>query len=479
MPFLFATEKNSYFYDDATRLVFPTEGYEKDFLEKLENDNETLDMEALKREPRLQNLSEKVKRYGLFSTPQPQTLVFSEEQLQDKLMREGIGHLCLTLTESCNFRCKYCVYSNHYSLNNGYSNEQMSLDTARAAVDLYMDVNLTSIQYNPNLSISIGFYGGEPLLNYHTIKGVVSYVEQKYKPYFSRMVFSLTTNGYLLNREKLQFLLDHHFAISVSLDGDKEDHDRNRVTVGGKPTFDVVFNNLVLLDEMYREKSAHSDEVYHYSLLITYDNVTDLSRLNNFFIEHINLDSQIARVTRVKDLNSDYYNSYEQNDNCVIEKQQSARNEFINLIKANQPITNFIRKYVQGLIFEPSVNINYAHNPLGGLCVPGISKLTVDVNGQFHMCEKISPQYPLGDINQGLDNKRQAYLLNKSLSILAEKCKNCKVRSLCNICYVTLEKEGAELEVPDGYCNNFQEWIRDSFSLYYSLLEENPTLSIF
>ncbi|MGG6309436.1 radical SAM protein [Paenibacillus macerans] len=479
MPLLFATEKNSYFYDDATRLVFPTEGYEKDFLEKLEEGKVALDMETLKNEPHLQNLSKKIKQYGLFFTPQPQTPVFSEEQLQDKLMREGVAHLCLNVTEACNFRCRYCVYSNHYSLNNGYSNEQMSWDTAKAAVDLYMGMNLKSIPFNPNLSISIGFYGGEPLLNFDTIKDVVNYVEQKYSPQFSRTVFSLTTNGYLLNRGKLRFLLDHHFALSVSLDGDKEDHDRNRVTVKSKPTFDAVFNNLLRLDEMYRERADHSDEVYPYSLLITYDNVTDLRRLNDFFIEHPNLDSQIARITRVKDLNSDYYSSYEQNDTRVIEKQQAARSEFISLIQAKQPITNFIRKYVQGLIFEPSMNINYAHNPLGGLCVPGISKLTVDVNGQFHMCEKISPQYPIGDINQGLNIKQQAHLLNKGLSVIREQCRDCKVKSLCNICYVTLEQEGAEFKVPDGYCDHFQDWMRSSFSLYYSLLEENPALSIF
>lgn len=479
MPLLFATEKNSYFYDDATRLVFPTEGYEKDFLEKLEEGTETLDMETLKNDPRLQSLSKKAKKYGLFSTPQPETPIFSEEQLQDKLRREGVAHLCLNVTEACNFRCKYCVYSNHYSLNNGYGSKQMSWDTAKAAVDLYMEMNLRSIPYNPNLSISIGFYGGEPLLNFDTIKNVVSYVEQKYSSQFSRTVFSLTTNGYLLNREKLQFFLDHQFALSVSLDGGKEEHDRNRVTVNGKPTFDAVFNNLLRLDEMYRESAAHSDKVYPYSLLITYDNVTDLHRLNDFFLKHPNLDSQIARITRVKDINSDYYNSCEQNDTRAIEKQQTARSDFISLIKAKQPITNFIRKYVQGLIFEPSMNIHYAHNPLGGLCVPGISKLTVDVNGQFHMCEKISPQYPIGDINQGLNIKQQAHLLNKGLSVIREKCLNCKVKSLCNICYVTLEQAGAEFKVPDGYCEHFQDWMRSSFSLYYSLLEENPALSIF
>ncbi|WP_059049205.1 radical SAM/SPASM domain-containing protein [Paenibacillus senegalimassiliensis] len=479
MPLLFATERHAYFYDDATRLVFPTEGYEKEYLEQIEHDHGTLDMEVLNREPRLQELSQKIKQYGLFVTPQPQTPVFTQEQMEERLRKEGIAHLCLTLTEACNFRCKYCVYSDHYGLNSGYSNEQMSLDTAKAAVDLYMSNNMESIQYNPNLSISIGFYGGEPLLNFSTIQGVVQYVEEKYKSYFSRMVFSVTTNGYLLDRKRLQFLLDHHFAISVSLDGDQEEHDRNRITVSGKPTFDIVFNNLLMLDEMYREQSAHNDEIYPYSLLITYDNISDLSRLNKFFAQHPNLDSRIARITRVKDLNSDYYNNSEQADNLVIQKQQASKDEFIGLVRAGRPLTNFIRKYVQGLIFEPSMNINYAHNPLGGLCVPGISKLTVDVNGQFHMCEKISPQYPIGDIHQGLNMEQQTQILNKGLSVIREKCQDCKVRSLCNICYVTLEQEGAEFGIPEGYCDYFQDWMKSAFSLYYSLLEENPELSIF
>ncbi|MEA4902154.1 radical SAM protein [Desulfitobacterium sp.] len=441
MPLLFKTENNNwYFYDDATRMTFPTEGYEKDYLEHLENIDEQPDIIKMKQDTRLHSLTEKAERYGLFKNTYLLT-TFKEEDVRNKLKKEGIGHLCLILTESCNFRCKYCIYSDHYTLSNGYSDKEMSFDTAKSAIDKYMDNNIKSLKYNPNLSISIGFYGGEPLLNFKTITRVVHYVEDKYKSYFFRTIFAITTNGYLLDEEKIQFMLDHNFAISISLDGGEQEHNRNRVTINNRPTFDIVYQNLLILDKKFNERFSFSfkNDIYPYVILVTYDNFTDLQEVYGFFKNHPDLDKRISRISKVKDLNSNYYLNSKQSDNGTIQKQKDAIDSFLYMIKFDQPITNFIRKYVQGIIFEPSTNINYNYDRSRGLCFPGISKLAVDVNGNFHMCEKISLQYPIGNVEQGFDVKKQIKYLNMALSKFENRCEKCNVRNLCTICYVTLE----------------------------------------
>ena len=44
-----------------------------------------------------------------------------------------------------------------------------------------------------------------------------------------KVEFSISTNGTLMTDEKIHFLVAHEFAVSISLDGPKESHDRYRI----------------------------------------------------------------------------------------------------------------------------------------------------------------------------------------------------------------------------------------------------------
>ena len=58
-------------------------------------------------------------------------LSFVEESLDG-----NIGQLILQVTQNCNLRCKYCVYSGSY-VNRTHSNKRMSFETAKKAIDFY------------------------------------------------------------------------------------------------------------------------------------------------------------------------------------------------------------------------------------------------------------------------------------------------------------------------------------------------------
>jgi len=49
----------------------------------------------------------------------------TEQFIKEKLLTEGISHLCLIVTDACNFRCKYCIYSDHYFYSKNFSNKRM------------------------------------------------------------------------------------------------------------------------------------------------------------------------------------------------------------------------------------------------------------------------------------------------------------------------------------------------------------------
>ena len=66
--------------------------------------------------------------------------------------------LVLELTQQCNFRCEYCVYSGHYKYERKHQNIRMS----KEIVDKYFRT-----EKDPDY---VSLYGGEPLLQFSLIQ---------------------------------------------------------------------------------------------------------------------------------------------------------------------------------------------------------------------------------------------------------------------------------------------------------------------
>ncbi|UPK43612.1 radical SAM protein [Paenibacillus pabuli] len=474
-PLLFKTESAHYCFDNSTRIVIPLQQKEKDFLQRIDCGSQVENSYFLHNN--LKSLLAKIKKYNLFQTDFHMPYI-DKAYIENKLETEGIAHLCLIVTDSCNLRCKYCIYSDHYLFTKGYSNKFMDSSTAFKAVDYFMHVNLKSIQNNPNLSISLGFYGGEPLLNWELMKGTVEYVRNKYTEFFKNINFSLTTNASLLTESKIRYMLENNFSISVSLDGDRENHDRNRVTLNNKGTFDLVFKKLNLLEKMYREYLDKGDTPLPYGILVTFDNLTHFKQLDDFFEENKEMDIRIQRVNRVSDLNTEYYNGVSQSDQSHLKERERFIRDLIEASKCERfesEATNFSKTILKSIIFEPMMNLAYNDNLMRGGCIPGIHKLAVDSDGKFHMCEKINPHYPVGDVNTGLDFSMQAKYMNQFFESLSE-CNNCNLKNICNLCYVTTETDGNGFKLKENFCRKFREGILNSLSTYYSIMETNPNL---
>lgn len=468
-PLIFKTLNSLYCYDDSTKNVFPINEIEKDFIEHIQPNQEfTAD------NPNLSAITNKIERLGLF-----QKNLISEIPIEDELrnykLKNGITHLCLILTEACDFRCKYCIYSDNYFYTNSYSSKKMSFDVAKRAIDFYVNINMKAIRYNPNKRFTIGFYGGEPTLCHLTIMKIVEYIKVEYPFIWDNITFLITTNGYSLTEERSKFYLENKFSISVSLDGDKVNHDRNRVTVSGEGTFDRIIDNLTQLEKNYTNLKSNGSNVIDYGILVTFDSISDFDMLKKFFYENPNLDNRIQRVTRVSDVNTSYYDSNDQK----ISNQK--RTEFLRTIIANVKrkktnLSNFETIILKNILHEPLMLTQYTDNSMRGACIPGSYKLSVDVDGAFHMCEKRNPNYSIGSVYDGIDEDAQLDVMSNFFKEINKKCKNCNIKNLCNICYVSAETEKESFNISLEYCQKMREGVLSSLSEYYSLLESNPDL---
>jgi len=141
-----------------------------------------------------------------------------------KATRRHGGHLLgatplhiFVLTNACNHVCTYCQAS---ASGLTARRTDMSIDTARRC----MDVAFSS----PAASITIEFQGGEPLLNFKTLRYVVEEATRRAEASAKNVAFNLVSNLSVLNEDILRFLVDSGVHVCTSLDGPADLHNSNR-----------------------------------------------------------------------------------------------------------------------------------------------------------------------------------------------------------------------------------------------------------
>ena len=143
--------------------------------------------------------------------------------------------ISLAIAQKCNLGCTYC-YAQQGEF--GAAPKNMPLENARRAIDLLV------AEADPGSRINIAFLGGEPLVNRPVLREATLYARQKALAHGLTAGFSITTNGTLLNKDDADFFETHGFAVTVSLDGPRAQHDALRPYRGGRGSFDAIMKRL-------------------------------------------------------------------------------------------------------------------------------------------------------------------------------------------------------------------------------------------
>ena len=140
----------------------------------------------------------------------------------------------------CNLDCSYCYYLSKEHLAKGPGAGRMSDEVLELFIQQYIE-GVTGDE------VVFSWQGGEPtLLGLDFFRKVVA-LEKKHGKPGQKIQNDLQTNGTLLDEEWCEFLKANRFLVGLSIDGPREIHDRYRVTKGGRPTFDKVFEAAKLL----------------------------------------------------------------------------------------------------------------------------------------------------------------------------------------------------------------------------------------
>ncbi len=378
--------------------------------------------------------------------------------------------LILELTQNCNLRCAYCVYGSSYPEMRNHGEQTMSLHHAQCVIDDFLR--------HRSYKHWICFYGGEPLLEFTLLKDIVLYASQMAQEQQGRVGFALMTNGTLLTDEIIHFLVKYDFEVRISLDGDKESHDRYRRFRhdghhdAGHGSYDVVRKNLDRFVELYPKYEKRG-------VVVTITATTDLDE-SHAMLRHLRVSgfevtaSSIRVPQRRSSENADdaffgsgFWGQPLCEDNVCLtdrrdsQKEGSGSSEFVNWTEERRHCLQLGRRqFVDRLCMTSDPFVLRDEFPLffnwfsknnrrihlrqitphrarvhfGYRCYPGATRTFCSAKGVIYPCEKgeTGKLHEIGDAQNGVDCRR-ALRLSDMMRLLAD-CGNCVSKRICSSC---------------------------------------------
>src|SRR3984893_7964521 len=139
----------------------------------------------------------------------------------------------------CNFACDYCYQGDRGDYNKFA--EKMTLETA-ARVGLWIERELDRVR--PERMVLM-FFGGEPLLNLPVMYYLAEQVSRAAAERSVPLTVTMITHGLLLTPEIVDRLVPFGLkSVKITLDGDRDTHNRMRPLRGGQGTFDRIVENI-------------------------------------------------------------------------------------------------------------------------------------------------------------------------------------------------------------------------------------------
>jgi len=388
---------------------------------------------------KLKILEERWKSYPQLEPP-------TIDELRDAYSKRRKVSVTFNLVKGCIYNCRYCPYGGAQSI------KFLQKDT--------IDKTISFLERNNIVPENIILYAeGEPLLNASAIRYITKYFKENYPHIRILLVTSLVK----LTQEMLDFIVSNNIYLQVSLDGPRDVHNKYRMFKDGSGTFDTVYKNLFRIktyDDNYYRKAV----VFHATLAPL--TLTEVMRIEEFF-----KNDPIAKFNNVS-VGLAYIDGA--GWTWVHSRPYS---EMLNDIKhqyINSLLNGEISKIGHGLFFPLLYLIHHRQEVSETtykqiLCVPGLRRLYIDVDGTIYMCTSDKDKnFKLGDIEKGIDYNMLFYkFIDFCRDLFESKCKSCWARNICNRCpALTMNINSRE-----DFCNLYRLLVKYSLEIYTILLE--------
>jgi uncharacterized protein len=346
------------------------------------------------------------------STLEKEKMLFSEDIFEDVIPKVEnrnpvVKALCLHIAHDCNLKCRYC-----FAEEGEYhgKRELMSLEVGKKAIDFL----IASSGKRKNLEVD--FFGGEPLMNFDVVKGIVEYARSLEKEHNKNFRFTITTNGVLLNDEIMEYINANMHNVVLSIDGRKEVNDRMRPRAGGQGTYDTIVPKFRKLADSRNQTDYYVRGTFtRYNL----DFAKDVLHLVDLGFKQISVEPVVAE-------DSEPYSIREEDLPTIF-------NEYDKLALA------IIDRYKKGEWF------NFFHFMIdltGGPCVvkrmvgcgSGTEYLSVTPTGDLYPCHQFvgKEEFKMGHVDTGVTRADIRKNFEGCNVYTKPKCKECWARFYCS-----------------------------------------------
>lgn len=370
-------------------------------------------------------------------------LALEMPQAPERKSEVNISALSLNMAQGCNLRCTYCFAGEgDYGVKG-----MMSFETAQKAISLFLE---------GKKRFHLIFFGGEPLLNFSVIQKIVEWT----KTLPCQFTYGITTNGTLLTDEKIKWMNEHHFAVTISYDG-KGVHRKNRLNK------DKVSDSEALVAKKLKAFETQLSQLKSLRLrsTITRD-VLDLTE--EAIVHTLNSFSYKLSVARHADSSSRLAFSLEDIDQLVgimsrVVDRLLAEKDYAKL-KRFEAIMGFVRSIHQRKTRQIS-------------CGAGVNYLTVSVEGVFHLCHRFNEDKTeiYGDIENGIRYEALKEIAEVR-NVKNEPCRSCFVREFCaGGCFHEHKlAHGSKFVLDETFCRLLGSEITIAMKVYTHLVKNAP-----
>lgn len=318
-----------------------------------------------------------------------------------------IKAMCLHVAHDCDLRCKYCFASQGDFKG---SRELMDLETGKKALDFLVAGS------GNRRNLEVDFFGGEPLLNFEVVKELTLYGEKLNRETGKNIRFTLTTNGVLLDDDKIEFINRHMSNVVMSLDGRKEVHDRMRPTRNGKGSYDHVLEKFKKLIAARGEKDSFIRGTFTgYNLDFDKD-------VLHFFDEGFKTVSMEPVVT---DDRMDYA-IREEHLPEVLEGYERLAEAYLQR-RSEDPDLRFFH-FLVDLQSGPCL----AKKRMG--CGAGVEYISVTPSGELYPCHQFvgEKEFLIGTLDEGIQNEELVRKFSEADIDHKESCQSCWNQNFCS-----------------------------------------------
>lgn len=158
---------------------------------------------------------------------------YALEVRRKELLQTDVFYLTVNTTYNCNFNCKYCHQEHLENTNIAYATIKNILQT--------IEKKHKETKFK---KILISLFGGEPLYNIEGASHILNGIKELSEKYGFDISVFVTTNGSLVTERVINLFKDLKTTFQITLDGNRERHNRTRPFKNGKASYDLILSNI-------------------------------------------------------------------------------------------------------------------------------------------------------------------------------------------------------------------------------------------